>query len=389
MLISRTKRVCPSQVETPNNSQRAAPTSGGSRKLLPGKLSGLLARQKGPGPESMAPRSATSLPKSDCHSTPQKASGISGSSWMTKATKGVSKVMNRGLHKAGKAFSGLGNILHEPQHEPIYSPYSKAEQEEAAYYGHEVSRETPASTTPYRQSFVKTNSHSHVPTVAREMTWEERRDEDARAEYFHERPDYMVQEPDLAALERTRSASRIRAPQGLDTSPQKMIWRSMSAAEIELERARADHYSEQPNISEVVDHESMSGQFFIEGLTRQLSKPSPAKAMTDNMSDFLYVNDMTHINKFTPQEFLVMMVKLTRGTKYADATKDLIRKSDIGAKLKDRWKKLRDLQIAARAENSDAQTLTWLMENHTEAFIEYLGSGSKRTKNILLELINS
>gem|GEM_PF-4169364 len=390
MPISRTQRqVYPSPLDSHNNSQGPAPTSGGSRKFVPSKLSDLFARRKGPGNESMAPRSATSLPKSDGHSTPHKASGKSGGSWMTRATKNVGKVMNRGLHKAGKAFSGLGNILHEPQHEPIYSPYSKAEQEEAAYYGHEVYRETPASTTPYRQSFATINKHSYVPTVTRQMTWEEEQDEKARAEYFHERPGSTVQEPDLAALERSQAASRTATRLGLDTAPKKAILRSMSDAEIELERARAAHYNEQPNISKVVDHESMTAQFLIQKRTRQLSKPISEKAMTGNMSNFLYVNNITHINKFEPDDFVEMLVNLTRGTYYAAATKELIQEPEIGVTLKGLWDNLRTLQIKARSSNVNARSLKWLMENHTEAFIKYLGSGSEKATKRLLDLINS
>lgn len=388
MSISRTTQVHPSPVDTPIGPQRSAPTSGGPKKFVSSALSGLFTRPKASASASMAPRSTTSLPKSDSRSASQKSPGRSGGSWMAKATKSVSKVVNKGLHKAGQAFCGLGNILHEPEHEPIYSPYSKAEQEEAAYYGHYVTQETPPSTTPNRQTSVKiSRGDSYVPIVTRSMTWEERQAEEARAEQFHEWPNYTVKEP---AFKRMQAAARTEARLGLDKSPRKSMHRSMSDSEIELERARADYHHEQPNIGKVVDHEAMEAYSVLQRRNQQLSKPFAENAMGVNMTDLLRAYNVIGITRFKQEDFIDMMVNLTSGTAYAAATKKLIQETDdLGIKLKGRWDALRALQVDARSSNVNARSIRWLMENHTEAFIQYLGSGSKRKTNALLELINS
>lgn len=313
---------------------------------------------------------------------------------MSKATKSVGKAVNKGLHKATKAFSGLSNILHESEHEPIYNSYSKAEQEEAAYYGHHVKREEPASTTPYRQPIVRSrNSDPYVPTVTHHMTSEERKVEAARAEQFHEWPKYTVEVPDQDAPARMEAALMRRnteARLGLDKAPPKTILRSMSDSEIEIEKARAMYKGEEPRFDKVVDHEAMRAHATLQRRTAQLLKPPFANAMQSNMTILLEDYNIVDITKFKPDQFVGMMVDLTSQTKYADATRVLIHNdNELGIKLQERWLNLRSLQMDARKSNVHAGSIKWLMENHTEAVIKYLGSGSDRAANKLLKLINS
>lgn len=185
---------------------------------------------------SMPPRASTPL-----LSPEQRAAPSDSPSWSTQ-----------------RATSSTYQAPNPPNDVPNRRGYSKEELDAADYYGVEPSISPPAPAPVSQRQ--RSNAGPATPAMLmrlRPMNTEEAAAEKGRADYHNETPNTHVEEVDMAALARAQQQAA-RAPRRQGSEPKLM--RPMNGKERAQEDERAAYHNESPNYHDVVDHEAMEAR---------------------------------------------------------------------------------------------------------------------------------